>query len=221
MLETSVVAKAVASVVDQALITNEVEAVIVPTERIPSAAAPVAPTLMRVKTMMEFAVTAVVATVAVPPTKVTLPKEFAPALVVEATLVLMILFPAVPKTKFPFVAVIFPRVAVMLVPALTAPAVADILPVVAVTPVPPVTVVVAARDVVVVKEPGAVIAEGRERVTVWEAAAVVIWFAVPEILIVPAEGVAVPVSPVRPVRPAEEPPIRNQVSTPPDLETSK
>ncbi len=51
-----------------------------------------------------------------------------------------ILFPAVPRTTFPFVAVMLPRVAVMLVPALTAPAVAVTLPVVAVTPVPPVTV---------------------------------------------------------------------------------
>jgi hypothetical protein len=49
--------------------------------------------------------------------------------------------PTAVATKLPLVAVILPKVAVMLVPALTAPAVAETLPVVAVTPVPPVTVV--------------------------------------------------------------------------------
>jgi hypothetical protein len=62
--------------------------------------------------------------------------------------------PAVEATKLPFVAVIFPRVAVIVVPA--------------------VTLVVAAREVVAVNEPGAVIAAGSVRVTVAPEAAVVI-----------------------------------------------
>lgn len=90
-------------------------------------------------------------------------------------------FPAAEETKFPAVTVMFPEVAVMDVPALTAPAVADTFPVVAITPVPPVTVPLAetfpaeaamfpvvavmpvppVRVVVVVNEPGVVIAEGR------------------------------------------------------------
>lgn len=113
--------------------------------------------------------------------------------------------PAVDETKFPAVAVILPEVAVMLVPAFTAPAVAVTFPVVAVTPVPPVTVVVAEREVVVVNEPGAVIAAGRDSVTVEPEAAVVIWLAVPAILILPLEGVAVPVSPVK-LESSDEPP---------------
>ena len=59
--------------------------------------------------MREFAVTAL-QYVAVPPTKVTDPNELAPAVVVVATLVLSILFPAVPKTRFPLVAVMAPEV---------------------------------------------------------------------------------------------------------------
>jgi hypothetical protein len=69
----------------------------------------------------EEAVTAVVATVAVPPTRVTLPIELAPAAVVVPTEVLTSLFPAVPKTKFPFVAVILPKVAVRVVLAVKEP----------------------------------------------------------------------------------------------------
>lgn len=53
--------------------------------------------------------------VAVPPTRVTVPVELAPAVVVEATLVRITLFPAAVKTKLPFVAVMFPRVAVRVV----------------------------------------------------------------------------------------------------------
>ena len=47
--DTSVVASDVAAAVKAALITNEVPAVIVPTESTPNAAAPVAPTLCRDK----------------------------------------------------------------------------------------------------------------------------------------------------------------------------
>lgn len=99
--------------------------------------------------------------------------------------------PEVDATKFPFVAVIFPKVAVTVVPAVTDvpaatepsveamlpaeavmfPRVATILPadavtppVVATSPVPAVTVVPAANVVVVVNEPGAVIADGNDTV---------------------------------------------------------
>jgi hypothetical protein len=58
--------------------------------------------------MRELAVTEVVKMVAVPLTKVINPKEFAPAVVVDATLELCILFPAVAKTKFPFTKLTFP-----------------------------------------------------------------------------------------------------------------
>jgi hypothetical protein len=128
----------------------------------------------------------------------------------------MILLPAVPITRLPFVAVIFPKVAVIEVPALTWPAVASILPVVAVTPVPPVTVVVAARVVVVVRDPGAVMAAGRVKVTVAPDAAVVIWLAVPAILILLPTGVAVPVSPVNVERSVVPPPRATHVDDPPE-----
>jgi hypothetical protein len=63
------------------------------------------------------------------------------------------LFPIVAKLKLPFVAVIFPRVAVMLVP--------DV------------------KDVVVVNDPGAVIAAGKDNVTAPAVVEEVIWLAVP------------------------------------------
>lgn len=66
--------------------TKEVEAVIVPTVSIPRAAAPVAPMSRRVRRTRELAVTLVVDMVAVPPTRVTEPIEFAPAAVVVPTL---------------------------------------------------------------------------------------------------------------------------------------
>lgn len=126
-------------------------------------------------TIFEFAVTADVATVAVPDTKVTVPNELAPAVVVVATLVLMILLPAVPKTRLPFVAVMAPKVAVKVVadviePAVVVilPAVATILPVVAVMPVPPVKVVVEAI------EPGAMNVDGIDNTTELPEAVVVI-----------------------------------------------
>ena len=115
--ETSVATGVVADAVVAALITKEVDAVIVPTLSIPIGLAPVDPTLCLVRKMIELAVTAVVETVAVPPTKVTVPKELAPAVVVDATLVETILFPAVPSTKLPLVAVIGPSVAVKVVVA--------------------------------------------------------------------------------------------------------
>ena len=137
------VALVVALAVTNALITKEVEAVIVPTDSMPKAAAPVDPGDILVRNMMELAVTAVVATVAVPITKVTVPNELAPAVVVDATEVLTSLLPAVPKTTLPLVAVIFPRVAVTVVPADNEPVVATIFPVDDVIPVPAVTVVAA------------------------------------------------------------------------------
>lgn len=193
MTETSVVTLVVELAVVSALITKEVEAVIVPTDNMPKGFAPVEPGDCLVNIMIELAVTAVVAIVAVPLPRVTVPKEFAPAVVVDATLVLTILLPAVPRTRLPLVAVT--------------------LPVVAMTPVPPVTVVPAttvvpeARVVVVVREPGVVIAAGRLNVTVDPEAAVVIWLAVPAILMLPPEGVAVPLSPVR---------VLNSMVPPPD-----
>ena len=123
--------------------------------------------------MIELAVTEVVETVAVPPTNVTLPKLLAPAAVVDATLVDRILFPAVPNTKLPFVAVIAPSVAVSVVAAVIEPNVALIfpadatrLPVVTVSPVPAVIVVVDAIVVVATMEPGAVNATGIDNVIV-------------------------------------------------------
>ena len=144
----------------------------------------VPPVVLYVRKIIELAVTAVVETVVVPPPKVAVPTEaFAPVAIVS-------LLPAVPRTTFPLVAVMSP--------------------VVAVTPVPAVTVVVAAKEVVVVRDPGAVIAEGRDTVTVDPEAAVVIWLAVPAILIFPATGVAVPVSPVREETSTAPPPVPDQ-----------
>ena len=143
IVETSLVCT-VASVGFNALITKLVPATTVPTLGTPIAVEAFGAWI--VKSTIEDAVIAVVATVAVPAVNVVVPKAFAPAAVVLLAAGVEILLPAVPKTKFPFVAVI--------------------LPVVAVTPVPAVTVVVAAREVVVVKDPGAVIAEGRVNVTV-------------------------------------------------------
>ncbi len=82
--------------------------------------------------------------------------------------------PEVEATKLPLVAVMLPRVAVMDVAAFTAPADALTLPVVAVIPVPAVTVVPDESEVVVVNEPGAVIAAGSVSVIVEPEPAVVI-----------------------------------------------
>ncbi len=89
--------------VNQEFITNEVPFTIVPTLNIPNAAAPVAPTVNLDKKISELEVTAVVETVAVPATNVTEPNEFAPPVVVVATLALRILFPAVWTFKFPVI----------------------------------------------------------------------------------------------------------------------
>lgn len=206
ILETSVVATAVASAVVKALIINDTPAEIVPTLICPRAAAPVDPGDCLVKIMIELAVTDVVAIVAVPDTSVTFPNELAPAVVVDATLELIILFPAVPKTKFPLVAVIAPRVAVNVVEAVNEPVTA-VLPVVLpilTAPVPPVPIVVTpapdalinavpiavcaakvvnpvtfkvvptSKLVVVEIDPGAVKAEGTDKVTVFPALVAVI-----------------------------------------------
>jgi hypothetical protein len=58
--------------------------------------------------------------------------------------------------------------------------------------VPAAKVVPEAKVVVVVKLPGAVIAAGRVSVTVLPDPAVVIWLAVPKILIFPAVGLKAP-----------------------------
>ena len=68
------------------------------------------------------------------------------------------LFPAAPKTRLPLVAVTFPAVTVNPVPIVAV--------VVTARDDPAVMVVPDARVVVVVKEPGAVIAAGRDRVVV-------------------------------------------------------
>jgi hypothetical protein len=150
--DTSVVAKLVAVAVRAALITKEVDAMIVPTVSSPRAAAPVAPIDCLQITIREFAVTAVVETVAVPPTRVTLPKLLAPAVIVVPTLVERILLPAVPRTRLPLVAVIAPNVAVREVVAVKEPVTA-VLPVALprlVAPVPPVPIdVTPAPDVLI------------------------------------------------------------------------
>jgi len=131
-----------------------VPATIVPIVMSPNAVE--APTPCLHMTIKELAVTAVVATVAVPDTNVTDPKLFAPAAVVVPTEVLKILFPAVPNTKFPLEAVIAPNVAVSVVAEVMEPTVvvifpaeATIFPVVAVIPVPPTSVVVVVREPVI------------------------------------------------------------------------
>jgi hypothetical protein len=116
-LDRSVATVVVALAVVAAVMTKETPATMVPTVNMPRGAAPVAPILILERIMRDDAVTEVVAIVAVPATRVTDPNEFAPAAVVVATLVLLSLLPAVPRTKFPFVAVIFPAVAVTVVVA--------------------------------------------------------------------------------------------------------
>jgi hypothetical protein len=226
--ETSVVATAVESAVVKALITKDVDAVIVPTDRMPNAAAPVDPGDILVSMMIELAVTAVVETVAVPATKVTLPKELAPAVVDDATLEEMILLPAVPKTKLPLVAVIAPSVAVTVVPAVTEvpaetePAEAAMLPRVAVmfpaetTAFPVVTVrpVPAVSVVVVVKEPGVVIALGKLNVIVLPEPVDVIWLAVPNRFMFPAVGLSAPPDPPVKVTIAPVVPEPNEIQLP-------
>jgi hypothetical protein len=93
---------------------NDEPLVIVPTDNIPKGAAPVAPIDNLLKKIKELDVTAVVLTVAVPPTKVTEPKLFAPAAIVVPTLALRILLPAVAKFKLPF-RLIFPDPALIVV----------------------------------------------------------------------------------------------------------
>lgn len=130
----------------------------------------------------------------------------------------MILLPAVASERLPFVAVRFPVVAVTPVPPVTVPlaetfpAEAAMLPVVAVMPVPPVKVVVEAM------EPGAMKVAGIVNVTVDPEAAVVISLAVPASLILPAEGVAVPLSPVREKRSPVLAANSSHVAVPPVLE---
>ena len=79
--------------------TKLVPFTIVPTLKIPKAVD--APTPCLHVTIREFEVTDVDATVAVPDTKVTEPKLFAPAVVVVPTLALNILFPDVTKFRLP------------------------------------------------------------------------------------------------------------------------
>lgn len=113
-------------------------------------------------------------------------------------------FPAAEQTKLPAVAVILPVVAVTVVLAEREPAVALIFPAVAtmspavavILPVLAVRDVVAVTEVVAVIDPGAINADGILKVTVAPDAAEVISLAVPAIFMLPATGVAVPVSAV-------------------------
>lgn len=132
------------------------------------------------------------------PLQFTVP-EAAPEPVVTGT---EIPLPAPAATKFPALAVTLPVVAVTPVPPVTVvnadtepadedmfPRVATILPaeavtppVVAIKPVPAVTVVPPARVVVVLKEPGATIAAGKETVAMPPEVLTVIWLVVPTTL---------------------------------------
>jgi hypothetical protein len=143
------------------LITKLVLAEIEATSNSPTAVAPLSGP--RLRKINEAAVTALVATVAVPEARATDPKELAPAVVVLATLVLSSLFPAVPKTTLPLVAVILPRVAVIVVPD--------------------------ASVVVVASDPGAVIRVGRLSVVVVPVVLAVICAAVPRIVSIAPEPV--------------------------------
>jgi hypothetical protein len=108
-----------------------------------------------------------------------------PTEALEGVAALILIFEAAPfRFKFPTVATKFPAVAV------TSPAVAVTPPVVAITPVPDVTVVPAAKLVVVVKEPGVVIAEGRDTVATPATVLTLTWPAVPLIAIISPELLA-------------------------------
>lgn len=93
------------------------------------------------------------------------------------------LFPAVFSTTFPFVAVMLPNVDVILVPAIIA--------------------------VVAVTDPGATIADGKDKVIVLPDPVEVIWLAVPRIFMFPPVGLNAP----------PEPPVN--VTTPPDAPEPK
>ena len=105
----------------EAVITKLTPAVFAVTARADATAT--VPSAWEVKKIKELAVTAVVATVAVPPARATDPKLFATAAVVVPTLALRILLPDVTKFKFP-VTLTFPDPALMF----TAPVVAAPLP---------------------------------------------------------------------------------------------
>jgi hypothetical protein len=140
----------------------------------------------------------VVATVAVPPTRVTVPKELAPAVVVLATDVERILFPAVPRTKFPLVAVIAPRVAVRVVLVVRDPVTA-VFPVafpIWTAPVPPVPIVVTA-------EPEALI----DAVPTWVKAARVLSPVTPKVVLIVAPPVIAVLPVAFPIWTAPVPPV--------------
>jgi hypothetical protein len=152
----------------------------------------VPPRVFAERKILELAVTAVVLMTMAPAViAAEVPREAFEPVAIES------LFPAVPRTKFPLVAVMFPRVAVivvaavMLVPAFTWPAVATIFPVeavipalevrvpvtavlpvalpIATAPVPPVPmVVVAAPEVLIVVVPTAL------KVVAWTGLGVVL-----------------------------------------------
>lgn len=128
---------------------------------------------------------------------------------------------AATATKLPLVAVIAPDVAVTVVPAVTDPAVTPKLPVVTVNPVPAVIVVVEANEVVVSKDPGAVMADGKLHVIVLPEPTVVIWFAVPNKLIFPAVGlIAPPLPPVKVATAPVPPPRIAHVAVPPESDAN-
>src|SRR5271156_278080 len=91
----------------EAVITKLVPAVLAVTASADATAT--VPSAWHVKKIREFAVTAVVATIAVPPTRATDPNELAPAAVLVPTFALKILFPEVTKFKFPVTFVLATR----------------------------------------------------------------------------------------------------------------
>jgi hypothetical protein len=137
----------------------------------------VPPGVLTVRKILEEAVTAVVATVMVP-------AVIAAEVPIEAfdPVAILSLFPAVPKTTFPLVAVMAPDVAVRVVDAVSDPVTA-VLPVafpMLVAPVPPVPIVVT-------------------------PAPVVFMVVVPVMAAPPADAVIPPVVAVRPVDAVKEP----------------
>ena len=133
-----------------AVITKLTPAVTVPMVNSPSAVEAPIPCL--VNKMIELAVTAVVVTVIVPVISVVVPVELATAVAVFDTAGITSLFPDVPRTRLPFVAVIAPRVAVNVVEAVRDPVTA-VLPVALpmfTAPVPPVPIVVTPAPVMLI-----------------------------------------------------------------------
>jgi hypothetical protein len=156
---------------------------------LPMLVAPVPPVPMDV-TPDPLVLMLLVPVAVIPPVVATSPVE---AVRLPVTAVFPVALPMLvaPVPPVPMLVTPEPVVLMFVVPVTDAP------PVVTVNPVPAVTVVVAAREVVVVKEPGAVIADGRLHVMVLVVPVVVIWLAVPRREMFPPDGeIAPPLSPV-------------------------